>query len=474
MLSNAGRVFIGGKWLEPQGSTTLAVENPATESSIGAIVLGSEADVDLAVAAALEAGRTYREASKDERIALLRRIREVYVRRYEEMAAIISAELGAPITMARDQQTATGLGHLDAFIGALEQHSEQEELPNGDLIIREPIGVCSLITPWNWPINQIALKVLPAIAAGCTCVLKPSEVTPLSGVLFAEILEEAGIPPGVFNLVQGEGACVGSALTKHPDVDMVSFTGSTRAGVAIAKAGAETVKRVTLELGGKSPCIIFADADLPAAVAKTVYDCMNNTGQSCDAPTRLLVERVVYEEVLDLTAKAVDAINLGNPALEGDHLGPLVSAIQYDRVQLLIQAAIEDGATLLRGGPGKPTGFDVGHFVRPTVFRDVSNDMMIAREEVFGPVLVVMPFDSEEEAINIANDTPYGLAAYFHTADALRQARVTRKLRAGMIHVNGGDVKYGSPFGGCKMSGNGREGGRWGLDDYVEVKVLHR
>ena len=474
MLANSSFLYIDGKWVPSEGGITQPVENPATGNVIANIVLGTETDLNKAVKAARSAFATFSQTSKEERLALLRRFRAAYLDRYEEMAQVISAELGAPITMAREQQTESGLGHLDGFIAALEKLEERQKLPNGDAIIHEPIGVCGLITPWNWPINQIALKVVPALATGCTCILKPAQITPLSAVLYAEMLDAAGVPPGVFNLVQGDGRTLGMALTAHPDVDMISFTGSTRAGIAITKIASDTVKRVTLELGGKSPCVVFSDADLEAAVADAVGNCMNNTGQSCDAPTRLIVQRDVYDQTVRLAATAASAIASNDPSMEGSHLGPLASSQQFNSVQNLIKSALDEGAELVAGGPGKPEGLESGHYARATVFAAVSNDMKIAQEEVFGPVLVIIPFDTEDEAVQIANDTPYGLAAYMHTTDIDRQNRLLGKLRAGMIHVNGGEYKYGSPFGGYRMSGNGREGGNWGLEDFLEVKAVHR
>jgi aldehyde dehydrogenase (NAD+) len=382
-------------------------------------------------------------------------------------------EMGAPITMARDAQADAAVGHLQGFIDALETLEERATLTNGDILLREPIGVCGLITPWNWPMNQIALKVIPALATGCTCVLKPSEHTPVSAMIYAEIIHEAGYPAGVFNLVNGDGVNVGSALSRHPDVQMMSFTGSTRAGTAVTRDAAETVKRVTLELGGKSPNLVFADCDLEDRVTASVDECMFNTGQSCDAPTRLLVERSCYDEVLKIAKHAADATAVGDPAQTGDHIGPLFDRIQYERVQAMILKGLDEGATLLAGGLSKPEGFETGWYVKPTIFADVSNDMAVAQEEIFGPVLVIIPFENEDDAIAIANDTPYGLAAYLQTGNPARAERVSSRLRAGAIHVNGGGFNYGSPFGGYKQSGNGREGGLMGLEDYLETKTLH-
>ena len=465
--------YIGGEWVAPLSPDDMPVMNPATGERIGTVALGKAADVDRAVAAATAAFERFSQTSKQERLDLLRRIRAVTEARFEDLAQAMRAEMGAPITFSREMQTDAAIGHLDAFIDALEALEEREALANGDIIVREPIGVCGLITPWNWPVNQIVLKVLPAIATGCCCVLKPSEHTPVSAVVYAEILHEAGVPAGVFNMVHGEGPVVGAALSRHPDIQMMSFTGSTRAGKAVTQDSAETIKRVTLELGGKSPNLVFADCDLEERVKVSVAECMLNTGQSCDAPTRLLVERSCYDQAVEIARRAAEATAVGDPAEEGEHLGPLFDRIQYDRVQAMIEVGIAEGARLLAGGPGKPEGFEHGWYVRPTIFADVENDMRVAREEIFGPVLAITPFDSEEEAIAIANDTPYGLAAYVQTGDADRAARVAARLRAGAVHINGAAVGYGTPFGGYKQSGNGREGGMMGLEDYLETKTLH-
>jgi len=466
------KFYIGGEWVSPIAGQNLEVLNPATEKPIAVISMGTAEDIDKAVAAAKNAFGSYSQTTLEERLRLLERFLAIYMRRYDEMAETITLELGAPITMSRQQQADVGVGHLQGFIDALRGLKAREELPNGDIILREPIGVCGLITPWNWPINQIALKVVPALATGCTCILKPSEFTPLNAMLYAEMIDEAGFPAGVFNLVNG-GADCGAALSKHRDVDMMSFTGSTRAGIAVSKDAADTVKRVTLELGGKSPNIVFDDADLDERVSASVAECFNNSGQSCDAPTRLLVQRSVYQRAIEIARRAGMAAEVGDPMEEGAHIGPLVSEIQFARVQTLINAAIDEGAKLIVGGPGKPEGFEAGYFVKPTIFVDVENEMRIAREEVFGPVLAIIPFDSEEEAITIANNTAYGLAAYVQTGDPKRAERVASRLRAGMVHINGAPHRYGSPFGGYKQSGNGREGGKFGLEDFQEVKAIH-
>ena len=467
------KFYINGEWVDPISTDKMPVLNPALAEQVGEVALGNDADVDRAVAAAQAAFGYYSQTSKADRLALLARIREVTERRFEELAQAMRLEMGAPITMARDAQADAAIGHLDGFVAALEKLEEQERFDNGEVLLREPIGVCGLITPWNWPMNQVVLKVIPVIATGCTCVLKPSEHTPISAILYAEILHEAGVPAGVFNLVNGVGPVVGSALSRHPDIQMMSFTGSTRAGTAVTHDAAESVKRVTLELGGKSPNLVFADCDLEERVTQSVAECMFNTGQSCDAPTRLLVERSCYDEVVEIARRAAEATAVGNPEEEGDHIGPLFDQIQFDRVQNMIQVGIDEGATLLVGGLGRPEGFDAGWYVRPTVFTDVNNSMRIAREEIFGPVLAIIPFDDEEEAVAIANDTPYGLAAYVQTGSTERAARLSRSLRAGAVHINGGAYEYGSPFGGYKASGNGREGGEMGLEDFLETKMVH-
>ena len=472
-MNNLSNFYIGGAWVDPISDATMPVLNPATEAQIGSVAMGNVADVDRAVAAAKAAFESFSQTSKSDRLALLGKLKTVTKKRIEDLAQAMRMEMGAPITMARDAQADAAVGHLQGFIDALETLEERATLTNGDILLREPIGVCGLITPWNWPMNQIALKVIPVLATGCTCVLKSSEHTPVSAMIYAEIIHEVGYPAGVFNLVNGDGVNVGSALSRHPDVQMMSFTGSTRAGTAVTRDAAETVKRVTLELGGKSPNLVFADCDLEERVTASVDECMFNTGQSCDAPTRLLVERSCYDEVLKIAKHAADATAVGDPAQTGDHIGPLFDRIQYERVQAMILKGLDEGATLLAGGLSKPEGFETGWYVKPTIFADVSNDMAVAQEEIFGPVLVIIPFENEDEAIAIANDTPYGLAAYLQTGNPARAERVSSRLRAGAIHVNGGGFNYGSPFGGYKQSGNGREGGLMGLEDYLETKTLH-
>ena len=472
-MENLQKFYINGKWVKPNSTKTMAVLNPATEDLIGEIILGNSEDVDMAVSAAKNAFNSFSKTSKNDRLELLNKVRKISEKRFEDLANAMTSEMGAPHRMARDAQADAAIGHLDGFIDALKKHEEKIVLSNSDVLLKEPIGVCGLITPWNWPINQITLKVLPVIATGCTCILKPSEHTPLSAMVYAEILDEAGVPDGVFNLVHGDGEGVGVSMSRHPDIEMMSFTGSKRGGKSVTIESAETVKKVTLELGGKSPNIVFADCDLDEKVKDSVNECMFNTGQSCDAPTRLLVEKKCYDEVIDIAKKTAEEIKVGDPTLDGDHLGPLFDKIQFDRVQNMIQVGIDEGANLLVGGLGKPDGHEKGWFVKPTIFSDVNNNMRVAQEEIFGPVLVIIPFDDEDEAIRIANDTPYGLAAYLQTGDKERAERVSRQLRAGGVHVNGGGYNYGSPFGGYKESGNGREGGDMGLEDYLETKALH-
>ena len=472
-MSNLDKYYINGEWVVPLSKTTMNVINPANEDSIGKIILANELDVNLAVAAAKSAFSSFSQTSKEERLKLLKALLEISKKRLPELAKVISLEMGAPMTMSLELQADAAVGHLEGYIEALINQQEREKLSNGDVQVREPVGICGLITPWNWPVNQIALKALPALAAGCTCVLKPSEFTPLSSVMYSEMIHDAGFPPGVFNMIQGDGPLAGATLSKHPDIGMMSFTGSTRAGSSVSKDSADSIKRVALELGGKSPNIVFADCDLEERISGSIEECYINTGQSCDAPTRLLVERSCYKEVLKIAKRVGEAVKVGDPAQEGNHLGPLVSDIQFGRVQAMIEKGIKEGATLLVGGLGKPDGFDEGYWVRPTIFADANNKMAIAQEEIFGPVLTIIPFDSEEEAIEIANDTPYGLAAYVQSGDLNRAERVAQKLRVGMVHINGGGFNYGSPFGGYKQSGNGREGGIIGIEDFQEVKTLH-
>jgi len=474
VMNNARNFYINGAWVAPQAGSAFDVIDPSTEEAVTQISLGGQADTDAAVAAAKTAFPKWRLSSKAERLDLMGNILDVYMKRSDEMAAAISSEMGAPIDMSKTQQSGTGSYHLNAFIEALKGFEFESPLRPGEedtQIIREPIGVCALITPWNWPMNQITLKVIPALATGCTMVLKPSEQSPLSGVLFSEIMHEAGVPAGVYNMVNGDGPGVGSQLSAHKDVDMVSFTGSTRAGRAITIAAAETIKRVSLELGGKGANIVFADAD-PKAIKQGIIRCFNNTGQSCNAPTRMLVQRERYDEAVEQAKAAAEATSVNTASTEGRHIGPLVSEMQFNKVQDLIQKGIDEGAKLVTGGVGRPEGLNRGYFVRPTVFADCNNDMDVMREEIFGPVLSMMPFDSEDEAIAIANDTDYGLTNYVQTSDPDKARRVARAVRSGMVDMNGKGRGAGAPFGGMKQSGNGREGGIWGLDEFLEVRAI--
>ena len=465
--------YINGQWVEPVKANDLHVENPANEEMIATISLGATADVEAAVAAAKAAFTLYSQVSVDERVALMEKLLQTYMSRVDEMAAAISMEMGAPISFATAAQADCGRGHIAAAIEALKVFEFERQVHN-TCIIKEPIGVCGFITPWNWPINQITCKVAPALATGCTMVLKPSEIAPISGYLFSEMVHQAGFPAGVYNMVNGDGPDVGAVISSHPDIDMVSFTGSTRAGILVAKAAAETVKRVTQELGGKSPNIIFEDADLETAVRSGVSNMMGNTGQSCNAPSRMLVQASVYDRAVQIAKQAAENIKVAQPTEEGWHLGPLSSRVQFDKVQGLIKAGIEEGAELVAGGLGKPEGLEAGYFVKPTVFAGANNQMMIAREEIFGPVLTMIPFETEEDAIAIANDTPYGLAAYLSTGDDERAKRVAGKLRAGMVSLNSASQNYTAPFGGYKQSGNGREWGEFGFDDFLELKGISR
>ena len=465
--------YIEGRWVAPVVmGERFPVIDPATESQVAEVCMGSAADVDLAVAAACRAFPGFAATPLDARLDALRRINEVFKRRFDEMADAITTEMGAPRDMAREAQAASGPGHIEATIQAAQQLDWEVRI-DGSNVVREPIGVCGLVTPWNWPINQILAKVAPAIAAGCTMVLKPSEQAPLSAQLIAEFIDEAGLPPGVFNLVHGNGPSVGHAMSAHPDIEMMSFTGSTRAGVDVAKTAADTIKRVAQELGGKSPNLIFADADLGRALGNAIRRCFYNTGQSCNAPTRLLVEASVYERAVELIKPLAEATKVGDPRQPGRHLGPLSSRIQFERVQRYMQIGIDEGARLVAGGPGRPEGIDRGFFVKPTVFADVHNGMRIAREEIFGPVLSMIPFKDLEDAIAIANDTPYGLAAYLFTSDLDKARTVARRLRAGSVHINGAGQGYMEPFGGFKQSGNGRECGTYGLLDFLELKSIN-
>ncbi len=472
-MKDLRQFYINGQWVDPVQTNDLHVENPANEEMIATISLGAAADVEAAVAAAKAAFTLYSQISVDERVALMEKLLQIYMSRVDEMAAAISMEMGAPISFATAAQADCGRGHIATAIEALKVFEFERQVLN-TCIVKEPIGVCGFITPWNWPINQITCKVAPALATGCTMVLKPSEIAPISGHLFSEMVHQAGFPAGVYNMVNGDGPDVGAVISSHPDIDMVSFTGSTRAGILVAKAAAETVKRVTQELGGKSPNIIFEDADLEVAVRSGVTNMMGNTGQSCNAPSRMLVQASVYDRAVQIAKEAAEKIKVAQPTEKGWHLGPLSSRVQFDKVQGLIKVGIEEGAELVAGGLGKPEGLETGYFVKPTVFAGANNQMMIAREEIFGPVLTMIPFETEEDAIAIANDTPYGLAAYLSTGDDERAKRVAGKLRAGMVSLNRASQNYTAPFGGYKQSGNGREWGEFGFDDFLELKGISR
>ena len=435
--------------------------------------MGNEEDVNSAVKAAKESFPRWSRVEKKYKISLLEKLYKIYESRWNEMAESISMEMGAPIDWAITAQTSSGADHIKDFIKRLKEFEFETSFSNesDNYIAYEPIGVCGLITPWNWPINQITLKVIPALAAGCTMILKPSEIAPLSGMLFAEMIHEAGFPPGVFNLVNGDGVGVGTQISGHPDIDMVSFTGSTRAGRLITKNSADTVKRVCLELGGKGGNIVFADSH-PDAVRDGISNVMSNSGQSCDAPTRMLVEKSIYERAVQEAAETAKNIKVDMAQKKGDHIGPVVSKTQFDKIQGLIQSGIDEGATLVAGGPNRPDGLDKGYFVQPTIFTDVSNNMRIAKEEIFGPVLSIIPFENEEEAIAITNDTSYGLGNYVQTQDIEKARRVARQFRSGGVYINGKSPDPGTPFGGYRQSGNGREGGTWGLEEYLEVKTI--
>ena len=473
-MQDASKHYINGQWVASIDGREIAVENPSTEEKIATITLGGVADADAAVAAAKAAFPAWAATDPLDRIAALERLMEVYKGQAEDMAQAISFEMGAPIALARTAQVGAGAGHLKNTIRTAKGFAFERPLGDHapcDMILYEPVGVCALITPWNWPMNQVMLKVAPALAAGCTMVLKPAEQAPLSAVLLAEMIDAAGFPPGVFNLVNGDGAGVGAHLTAHPDVNMVSFTGSTRAGVAISKAAADTVKRVSLELGGKGANIIFADAD-EKAVTRGVRHCFNNSGQSCNAPTRMLVERSIYDQAIETARAVAEKTEVGPADIEGRQIGPVVSETQFNKIQYLIKRGIDEHATLIAGGLERPDGLNRGHFVRPTIFADVTPEMTIWKKEIFGPVLTMTPFDSEEEAIALANDTPYGLTNYVQTADKFRARRLARGLRSGMVEMNGKFGAPGTPFGGMKQSGTGREGGVWGLEEFLEVKAV--
>lgn len=466
--------YIDGRWVLPEASRDHEVIDPATEEPAAVVSLGSKADLDKAVGAARRAFKTFGRTTKAERLTLLKNLLRAMEKRQDEFACSISMEMGAPITLATNVHTIfVGIGRLKETIAALERFEEESQTHSGgSVLLRQPIGVCGLITPWNWPLNQIAQKVFPALAVGCTMVLKPSLLSPLDAILLAECVDEAGYPPGVFNLVNGNGSEIGEMLASHPDVDMVSLTGSERAGVAVSKAAADTIKRVALELGGKAPNLIFSDADLDAASQWSVQRVMMNSGQTCTAPTRLLVQNDVYDQVLSKITVVCNAIKIGDPAKPGDHMGPVVSRGQYDTIQKYIQSGIDEGGRIIAGGLGKPDGMNRGYYVRPTIFADCHNGMKISREEIFAPVISVIPFKDEEEAVEIANDTDFGLSGYLHTGNKERARYVARAIDAGMIGINGSSQGLDAPFGGFKRSGNGREGSDWGLEEYTEIKAI--
>ncbi len=470
-MFNCHQFYINGEWVDPIKPSAMDIINPATEGVIGSVSLGSSADVDAAVAAAGQAFSDFSLTSREFRLELLEKILAVYEEYYDEIAQAISLEMGAPLAFAQKAQAATGKGHLIRSIKVLKNY-EFETAMGSSRVFKEPIGVCGFICPWNWPINQIVCKVAPALAAGCTMVLKPSEIAPVSAYLFAKVLAQAGVPKGVFNLVNGDGPGVGAAIASHPDIAMVSFTGSNKAGILVAKAAADTVKRVGQELGGKSANIILDDVNFEKVIPRAVFNCMGNTGQSCNAPTRLLIPQSSYDAALALAKTAAEKIVLGDPEAESTTMGPVVSEAQFNKIQALIQTGLDEGATLITGGLGRPEGMDKGYYIKPTIFANVDNNMTIAREEIFGPVLCILPYEDEQEAITIANDSLYGLSAYVSSNDLNRARRVASKLRAGMVHINGAGNDTASPFGGYKQSGNGREWGEYGLEEFLEVKSV--
>ncbi|TQV80013.1 aldehyde dehydrogenase family protein [Aliikangiella coralliicola] len=470
-MRNYQQFYINGQWVAPSTNNPLDVINPATEQTCAQISLGAQADVDAAVSAARDAFQSFGSSARQERIELFESIISEYKNRYNDIAEAISEEMGAPISLATKAQTGAGLGHLKTALAVLKEFHFEEQ-SGASRIYKEPIGVCGLITPWNWPMNQITCKVAPALATGCTMILKPSEIAPLSGYIFAQIMDKAGVPAGVFNLINGDGPGVGTALSSHPQVDMMSFTGSTRAGSLVAQNAAPTVKRVTQELGGKSANIILDDADFEQAVKRGTFSVFNNTGQSCNAPTRMLVPADKIDLAAEVAANTATKVVVGAPNNESTTMGPLVSKLQFDKVQGMIEKGLKEGATLICGGPGKPEGLEQGYFVKPTVFSNVNNEMTIAREEIFGPVLSILPYANDEEAIAIANDTPYGLAGYIQGNDQQRISYIASKIRAGNININGQSGDLNTPFGGYKQSGNGREWGVHGFEDYLEIKAV--
>jgi aldehyde dehydrogenase (NAD+) len=466
--------YIDGKWVDPVKPATIDVINPATEEAFARISMGSKADVDKAVAAARKAFETWSRTTREERLALIQKIMGVYQTKYEEIAKAISMEMGAPMWLSKAAQAATGMGHLAEVAKILTNYQFEEKRGTTNLV-KEPVGVCGLITPWNWPINQIVCKVAPALAAGCTVVLKPSEVAPMNAMLFADVLHEAGVPPGVFNLVNGDGPTVGEAMSHHPGIDMMSFTGSTRAGIAVAKAAADTVKRVAQELGGKSPNIVLDDADLTKAVSGGVMQMMTNSGQSCNAPSRMFVPKAKNDAAIAIAKATIEKVKVAppdSPESVPGVIGPVVSEVQFNKIQALIKKGIDEGATLVAGGLGRPEGLNRGYYVRPTVFANVTNDMTIAREEIFGPVLAMLTYDTEEDAIRMANDTVYGLSGYVQSGDLEHAKKVASRIRAGNVHINGAGGDFSSPFGGYKQSGNGREWGEYGFEEFLETKAV--
>ncbi len=469
-MTNTRNFYINGAWTAPAAANDAPVIDPSTEQEVATITLGTQADTDAAVAAAKAAFPAWSALTLEERLAPLERLIDAYKAGKDKMSAAMTAEMGAPKQLSEGSQYGAGLWHMKEAVRAARAFAFEHE-SGDDLIYHEPIGVCALITPWNWPMNQVTLKVMPALAVGCTVVLKPSEIAPLSSVVFSEMIDEAGLPPGVFNMVNGDGAGVGTQLSVHPDVDMVSFTGSTRAGSLITKNAADSVKRVSLELGGKGANLVFADAD-EKAVVRGVRHCFQNTGQSCNAPTRMLIEASVYDQAVATAVATAEKTTVGPAAEDGRHIGPVVSEGHWTKIQGLIQDGIDEGARLVAGGTGKPDGMNAGYFVKPTIFADVTNDMKIAQEEIFGPVLAMIPFETEEEAVAIANDTDYGLTNYVQTQDPARAKRLSRQLRSGMVQVNGTGLGAQTPFGGYKQSGNGREGSTWGLEEFMEVKAV--
>jgi aldehyde dehydrogenase (NAD+) len=471
MIYDNRQFYINGAWVDPVEPKEFKVINPATEGVAGTISMGGAKDVDRAVVAARRAFDAYSRTTPAERLALMERVLTAYKAHYDEIAQAISTEMGAPITLAKGAQTGIGVGHISAMIEVLKTFKFEERRGTVRLV-QEPVGVCALITPWNWPMNQVAAKVIPALAAGCSMVLKPSEYAPFSAILWAKVMHEAGVPAGVFNLINGDGPQVGAPLSSHREVDMVSFTGSTRAGTEVAKNAAASVKRVHQELGGKSPNVLLDDADFERAVKQSVLHVFQNSGQSCNAPTRMLVPAAKMAEVEAIAKRVAETVLVGDPNSEKTALGPVVSKLQFERVEGYIEKGIAEGAHVVTGGPGRPEGLTKGYFVRPTIFSNVRNDMTIAREEIFGPVLCILPYHSEDEAIKIANDTPYGLAAYVWSGDNVRARRVGNRIRAGQVALNGASGDMQTPFGGFKMSGNGREWGEFGLRDFLEVKAV--